>query len=329
MAKFDTLSTPPITGPITIDIGPFLDVNASPEDRLIVAKNWHYAMSTLGMCIITNHGISAQELNNLYSVALDFFQLPLDEKMKYCLHKGYGHGGYTPQGVEAVSRSTARNAAPPDLVENIVFNFGCDPDKELVIPCEPAYLKDRVQSYWSLMAKLTQSLMRLSAMALNLPEHFFLQFYQNPKINLKLAYYAPLDQYCSSQPFPETQHLRYGCHTDYTGFTILRQDMHTPGLEVELPSGEWVPVFPDPSIPDALVINAGDLIQIWTNDICRSPPHRVIARPLSLSSAGRLSLVLFTGPAGNTIVEPLPGCHGDNRPKRYAPVNAHEHLGSV
>jgi len=321
-------STPPI-----IDLAPFLDARASPEDRLKVAQSWNNALSTIGMCIITNHGVSIRELDDLYSSALEFFQqFPKEEKMKCCLHKGYGFGGYVPQGVEAVGRTTAltgdnkESPPPPDLVENFVFNFGGDPEREPAIPAQPPQLVQHVQSYWSRMTELMHTLMRLSAVALNLPPDYFSPFFQQPKCNLRLAYYAPMGQ--SSEQMKEQSRQRYGAHTDYTGFTILRQDMHTSGLEVHLPTGEWLSVPPDASNPDALVINAGDLIQVWTNDQWRSPPHRVVNPPPNQMGRGRLSLVFFTGPADETIVEALPGCYGDDRPKQYAPVKAQDHLVS-
>jgi len=54
--------------------------------------------------------------------------------------------------------------------------------------------------------------------------------------------------------------MRYAPHTDYTGFTILRQDPEVSGLEVLHPTDEkWIPV---PLVPNAFVVNAGDLIQV-------------------------------------------------------------------
>jgi len=116
---------------------------------------------------------------------------------------------------------------------------------------------------------------------------------------------------------------RYGAHTDYTGFTILRQDPRVAGLEAQTVAGEWVTV---PPRKDALVINAGDLIQVWTNDRWRSPPHRVITPPEGTPPQARLSLVFFTGPADDTMIEALPGTHDITRPMRYEPILSGEHL---
>jgi isopenicillin N synthase-like dioxygenase len=94
--------------------------------------------------------------------------------------------------------------------------------------------------------------------------------------------------------------MRYGAHTDYQGFTILSQD--APGLQVQmdntnLPSNStststastaststdtkdsncrWVDI---PPVEGAFIINAGDLLQHWTNGVWISNVHRVVNRP--------------------------------------------------
>ena len=45
-----------------------------------------------------------------------------------------------------------------------------------------------------------------------------------------------------------------------------------PG-QAQTADGSWHGV---PSRAGALLVNAGDLIQVWTNDRWRSPPHRVV-----------------------------------------------------
>ena len=145
--------------------------------------------------------------------------------------------------------------------------------------------------------------------------------------------YKPQRRHISGQ-------LRYGAHTDYTGFTLLRQDSHLSGLEVFVPActtvdntqrggsngegGEWIPV---PLVPNSYVINAGDLIQHWTNGLWRSNLHRVVNPPPEEASSGRLSMVFFTGPNADTVVAPLEECVRKTGGKRvYEPVTAHDYL---
>lgn len=54
--------------------------------------------------------------------------------------------------------------------------------------------------------------------------------------------------------------------------------------------------------------------------------HRVAGPKDESAARARLSLVFFTGPPGDTLVEALPGTWGPDRPKRYPPVTARAHL---
>ena len=64
------------------------------------ARQWDAAMRQLGLCIVTGHGIPPAAIEALYGSASAFFAQEREEKMRHCLHKGYGSGGYVPPGVE-------------------------------------------------------------------------------------------------------------------------------------------------------------------------------------------------------------------------------------
>ena len=54
--------------------------------------------------------------------------------------------------------------------------------------------------------------------------------------------------------------------------------------------------------PGALIINIGDMVQVWSNDAYVAPLHRVQA----MESHDRLSLAFFFNPAYSAVVAPLP-----------------------
>jgi isopenicillin N synthase-like dioxygenase len=111
-----------------------------------------------------------------------------------------------------------------------------------------------------------------------------------------------------------------GCatHTDWELITILAQD-DTGGLEIQLPSGRWIPARP---IPDTFIVNLGDLMARWTNDYYTSTPHRVMNRSLR----DRYSATFFCCPAYYTQIEGLPSCVGVQRPSRYPATTCGKHL---
>jgi len=106
-----------------------------------------------------------------------------------------------------------------------------------------------------------------------------------------------------------------GEHTDAGALTILIQD-DQPGLEVQR-DGRWHLVQPR---QDALVVNLGDIVQVWSNDQYRAAPHRVLASP----RADRYSIPFFLNPSYETSYEPLPATVSGDRPPAYRRISWRE-----
>ena len=105
----------------------------------------------------------------------------------------------------------------------------------------------------------------------------------------------------SPAPSKRTQEWSVGEHTDYGLLTILAQDA-VGGLEVRSRDG-WVAA---PPIPDAFVVNLGDMLERMTGGRYRSTPHRV----RNTSARDRLSFPLFLDPAWDAEVLPVPNVAG-------------------
>jgi isopenicillin N synthase-like dioxygenase len=100
-------------------------------------------------------------------------------------------------------------------------------------------------------------------------------------------------------------------HTDAGALTVLWQDEHA-GLQVQ--RGEQL-VLVEP-VPDALTVNLGDMLQVWSNDRYRSPIHRVLASPHHT----RFSAPFFWNPSYAAVCEPLPALLR-SEPAHYRPVS--------
>ncbi|KAF0931477.1 hypothetical protein E2562_004600 [Oryza meyeriana var. granulata] len=83
-------------------------------------------------------------------------------------------------------------------------------------------------------------------------------------------------------------------HTDSDFLTVLHQQDSVGGLQL-LKGGRWVAVKPDPS---ALIVNVGDLLQAWSNDLYRSVEHRVMANAMM----ERFSMAFFLCPSYDTMI---------------------------
>ena len=96
-------------------------------------------------------------------------------------------------------------------------------------------------------------------------------------------------------------------HSDAGALTLLWQS-DTAGLQVYR-DGHWYLI---PPIHDAFVINIGDMMQVWSNDLYTAPQHRVIA----MDEVDRFSFPYFCNPSYQAVIAPL----GAAEP-HYRPIN--------
>jgi isopenicillin N synthase-like dioxygenase len=308
-----------------IDLAPFRTGDAAGTHQ--VAAAFAHAFEQVGFAAIVNHGIDAALIARAYEQAHEFFRLPFEEKTKVMLPERRKTHGYIPVGVESVA-ATVGDRRPTDLCEALVFGgirFERQPPvndverrfrRDNLWPDRPAGLRAAFTDYYWALDGVAGDLMRLAALALDLPEAWFQPYFDRRSCTLRAVLYP-------EQPSaPEDGQLRYGAHRDYGGLTILRQDRAEGALQACLPDGRWIDVR---APADAFVINVGDLMARWTNGRWLSALHRVVNPPARAAGTRRLSLVLFTGPNYDAEIRCLPTCTDATRPPRYPPVRAIDH----
>jgi len=110
-----------------------------------------------------------------------------------------------------------------------------------------------------------------------------------------------LNHYPTTDPLGDTAAKPPGLgihhHTDAGAITVLLTD-GVPGLQVRK-DGAWIPVDP---VPGGLIINVGDMVQIWSNDAYQAPLHQVMA----METRERFSLAYFFNPSYSALIRPLP-----------------------
>ena len=110
---------------------------------------------------------------------------------------------------------------------------------------------------------------------------------------------------------PPVGHLGISHHSDAGAVTVLLQDGHS-GLQVER-NGTWHNVDADRG---SIIINIGDVVQVWSNDRYQAPLHRVLASDCHV----RYSAPFFLNPSFQTDYAPLQTAHRNDSP-RYRPIN--------
>lgn len=115
--------------------------------------------------------------------------------------------------------------------------------------------------------------------------------------------------------------LGVGRHKDSGALTILAQDA-VGGLQVRRKSdGQWIPVKP---IPNAYIVNIGDVVQVWSNDKYESVEHRVVVN----SEKERYSFPFFFFPAHHMMVKPLEEVVDEQNPPKYREYNFGKFIAS-
>lgn len=277
------------------------------EARRDVARRIGAACERSGFLVMTNHRVPDRAIEQMYSVTRQFFRLPTEEKTKV--------SGFRPPGESALARTIGQDS-PPDLVETFGMRAigGVDSNQW---PAQPATFEATWKAYYATLDDLAMRLMRAFALALDLPEDWFDdKFDQQTKYTTMIAnYYPPQVQ----PPLPGQ--LRRGAHTDYGSLTILLQDDSPGGLQVQDTDGGWRDV---PHLPGSFIVNIGDLMAHWTNDRWVSTMHRVVNPPREFASRDRISLPFFQQPDAEAVIECIPSCQSPENPAKYPPVTSGE-----
>ena len=224
-------------------------------------------------------------------------------------------------------------ASNPDLKES--FEIGRD-DEEAHPNHWPDQREESGKKFKSVMLdfsaqcnEIHSQLMRAIALGMGYEEHFFDDYVKQGDNTLRLLHYRPV----SRKVFEMNKGtVRAGEHSDYGSLTLLFQD-DRGGLQVVDPRGDYVDVKP---IPGTIIVNAGDLLARWSNDLIKSTKHRVVEPPLELrNGAGqeqdeypaRYSVAYFCNPDFDKWIEALPGTwEGDKGGKRYEGINSGKYL---
>jgi isopenicillin N synthase-like dioxygenase len=313
---------------------PIIDISSSRSGddaaRRALAAQIDRACRDVGFFTIVGHGIDEGLVERAKECSRSFFALPPAEKTRYKAPPHVkGIRGYRGFGDESLSYSLGA-AAPPDYKETFRVGRVDVPDDAYhrahldryfapnPWPERPVEFRAAWETYYRAMEELSARLMRLFALALDLPERFF-----DDKIDRHISH-LQANLYPDQAVPPQPGQLRAGAHSDYGSLTVLRQENRPGGLQVGAADGGWLDVE---SVPHSFVINIGDLMAYWTNDRWRSTLHRVVNPPReAFGSSARLSLVFFHQPNHDARVECLPSCVDAGHPAKYEPTTSGAHL---
>ncbi len=288
-----------------IDLSQF---HRNQVNRENIVKNIYQACHEIGFMYIQNSGISTDLLEQVFCLSKSFFDSPLALKQQFAWNNEFSNTGYV-----SLERERLNPKEAGDLKE--AFNI----DNQVLINtssfCLSLEKNSLISTFYHACAELANTILQAFALALELPEYFFITRHNHKNHTLRLLHYPPL------HTSPKPGQVRAGEHSDYGSITLLFQDA-VAGLEVQRTNGEWIAAS---SIPGMVIVNTGDLMQRWTNDIFCSTKHRVIIPNDERVNKSRYSIAFFCHPNDDTEIACLESCSQQQSPI-YPPILAGEYL---
>jgi isopenicillin N synthase-like dioxygenase len=294
---------------MSIDSVPVISIEALEDPKTLEALD--RACREWGFFQVVDHGVSDEVIANLKRRMHEFFVMPKTTKRSISRTAG-NPWGYFDQEL------TKNTLDWKEVYDYGPAEFTADDTDPVIVPQWPRFVpgfKPAVLDYYRNCEALGFRILGAIAVNLGMPaaalEHAF-----RPRHTsfVRLNYYpvCPTPASPEADTAPEDGFLGVNHHTDAGALTMLLQ-ADEPGLEV-FHDGAWHLVEPR---DDALVINIGDIVQVWSNDRYRAALHRVTAN----ASSPRFSAPFFLNPAYNADYAPLPTTVDAQCPARYRSIN--------
>ncbi|KAH8690451.1 hypothetical protein BGW36DRAFT_439553 [Talaromyces proteolyticus] len=318
----------------TLEEIPIIEISRIFSDSLdvrkTVAKEIRDAAATIGFFYMKGHGIPEKVINTALQSAQDFFHQPEEIKQRVNQANSKWFNGWNGP------KSHRANAVESlDVRESFGFRYDprYDPSVDDVesIPQEIkdgfraeeycwtqtanlSHFKTDVLEYWRSCLAVARRLIRIFALALDLPEDYFDAMTSHPDAAVALNYYPSIPDSVVEKADAEV--VSIGSHTDLQFFTMLWQDQNG-GLQVLNRDGQWLNAKP---IEGTFVVNIGDYLMRITNDRFISTVHRA----KNFSKNERYSMPFFLGFNFNETCGVLPSCVDSDHPAKYEPISCSE-----
>lgn len=269
---------------------PVIDISNTNQTEL-AQQLWHAARH-VGFFTIINHTIPPSQIDNLFHLSTQFFNLDLNVKHQYPFNveknSGYEYMTQKPPTTGVVDlketfQVTARDGCMDNLWPTADNNEGKEKEELASFQNETM---DFINNTHALACRIL-SLLESKACPHVAPgtlANSHQLWGKDGQCTLRLLHYPPTTTTTSSSSnnddvtSSETTRWRCGAHTDWGSLTLLFQRMGEDGLECQRrtttdDNGEsWVEV---PPIEGGITVNIGDMLMRWSDKRLYSNSHRV------------------------------------------------------
>ncbi|KAL8148049.1 protein LATERAL BRANCHING OXIDOREDUCTASE 1-like isoform X1 [Apium graveolens] len=275
---------------------PVIDMALLSEGQEEELKKLDEACMYWGFFLVINHGIDEGVLEDMKTAASVFFKLPLEEKMRY---------PFDPLAIEGYGRPyPVTEDQTVDWSDSLMFRLFPVRGRKLKLwPNKPAELKGAVEAYSVEIGNVSRKLLGSLSLIMGMESNDLPELHKEMQISMRVNYYPVCCE-------PEIV-MGMSPHSDATTITILLQDNkdnNINGLQIRH-NGGWVPVQP---VPKSLIVNVGDVLEIWSNGKYKSIEHRAMTN----GTRARISYASFVTPQMEVEVEPLKQMFNDSQQKK-------------
>ncbi|KAF4347880.1 hypothetical protein G4B88_001050 [Cannabis sativa] len=252
-----------------------------------------FACKEWGFFQIINHGVPEEVLGEMKAVVADFFNLPLEEKKKYAMAEndlqGYGQAYVVSEDQKLDWGDLIYLMTSPLEARNMKY-----------WPTTLSGFKEAVEEYSREIERVSEEIMASMSLLMGMDKNGLKRLHVVRKQSMRMNYYPP----CSKPDLV----LGVSPHSDGGSITLLLQDDDITGLQIRY-KGTWLPVKP---IPNALVVNIGDVVEAWSNGMYKSIEHRAVTN----ENKARMSIATFVIPHEGIELGPVESMMQD-QPRMY------------
>ena len=258
------------------------------------AADLYAALSEIGFAIIVGHGVDDGVITDMRNAVKAVFDTPRDVLMQDMVAKG-NYRGFVPLGY--FTPNSGKGAA--DQYEAWKLHNETDPSNPVCAACSlygpnkwpkiSTDVRTPVMAYWNALTQVSERLIIALCNQMGVDQNILLGHMTDPLTNMTLLNYPPMP--------PQSDSWGIHPHKDFNLLTLLAHDP-IGGLEVRNRNDEWLSAD---CPPDGMVLNVGDMLELWSGGRLLSTPHRVFNR----SGKPRQSFPFFSKPRWDVTVKPL------------------------
>ena len=277
-----------------VDIASLRSKNINTTDYLKSAQELYSALGEIGFAVIINHGVDAKIISEMRDAVATVFSTSREVLLQDMVVKG-NYRGFVPLGYFTPNSGQGK----ADQYEAWKLHNETDSNDPI---CEASHLygpnkwprinhdiQTPVMRYWKALTGVCENLIVALCTQLDVDPNQILSCMTNPLTNMTLLNYPPMP--------PQSDQWGIHPHKDFNLMTLLAHDP-VGGLEVRNRNEEWITAD---CPPDGMVLNVGDMLELWSGGRLISTPHRVF----NSSGKPRQSFPFFSKPRFDVVIQPL------------------------